>query len=362
MSENNDLFDEDNEEILHPFDPSLINLSSSVQSVYTLMQRMKHNEMVKPSYQRQDDVWTKEVKSRLIESLLVRIPLPIFYIDASEDDKWKIVDGLQRLTALKEFTVDKSFKLEGLEYLGTDLNGFGFDDLPRSFQRRIEETDVTVIQIKKGTPDSVKFNIFKRINTGGEPLSDQEIRHALNDGAASVILNKICLDKRFIKIFGEDNKRMQLHETALRGISYFFLDQSYWGNDLDTYLINAMKEINKQYEKSADLVEIKVKKYLNVLKVCDSLFDEYVFRKFSLNGSTRKNPLNINVYEAWMSVLYNKDSEIMENLIENKEELVDKFSKLFLDKSFGYLMSSRKLNSIKSRSLILNQLIEEIVK
>lgn len=362
MSDNNSLFDEDKEEILHPFDPSLINLSSSVQSVYTLMQRMKHNEMIRPSYQRQDDVWTKEVKSRLIESLLVRIPLPIFYIDASEDDKWKIVDGLQRLTALKEFTVDKSFKLEGLEYLGADLNGLGFDDLPRSFQRRIEETDVTVIQIKKGTPDTVKFNIFKRINTGGEPLSDQEIRHALNDGAASIILNKICLDKRFSKIFGEDNKRMQLNEVALRGISYFFLDQSYWANDLDTYLINAMKEINKRYEQSSELVEVKVEKYLKILKVCDSLFGDYVFRKFSMNGSNRKNPLNVNVYEAWMSVLYNKDFDLLGILIENKEEFVGKFSQLFQDKSFGYLMSSRKLSSIKSRSLILNQLINEVVK
>lgn len=355
-----DTSDEDRSEILHPFDPSLINLASSVQSVYTLMQRMKHGEMIKPTYQRQDNIWTIDVKSRLIESLLVRIPLPIFYIDASIDDKWKIVDGLQRLTALKEYTVDKSFRLEGLEYLGKDLNGMSFEDLPRSFQRRIEETDVTVIQIKKGTPDSVKFNIFKRINTGGEPLSDQEIRHALNDGPVSSILNNIILDKRFSDIFGTLNERMKLNEMALRGVSYFFLDQIQWENDLDTYLINAMREINVRYKLDNNLVKIKVEKYLQSLKVCHEIFGEHVFRKFSPNGVLRRNPLNVNVYEAWISVLCKKDLITINKLINRKDLIFKGFIEKFNDKSFGYLMSSRKPASIKARYSLLNNFISEI--
>ena len=208
---NKELLDDEEEiEEKHNFnyDPEKINIVTQEPTIEQVLRRINEEALdLAPDFQRQAGIWDIEAKSRLIESILIRIPLPAFYIDGTNEEEWLVVDGLQRLSTLKQFVSDKSFKLTGLEYL-IELEGKTYDQLERRYQRRIEETQVTVYLIAKGTPIEVKYNIFKRINTGGIPLSNQELRHALNPGKATKFLEKLANLKEFTRIvkIGESKK------------------------------------------------------------------------------------------------------------------------------------------------------------
>jgi hypothetical protein len=98
-----------------------------------LLNRIRHNELdLAPDFQRKAGIWKEDARSRLIESMLIRIPLPAFYMDATNEDSWLVVDGLQRLTTLKQFVIDKSLTLKGLDFLKF-LEGKAYDELSRSY-------------------------------------------------------------------------------------------------------------------------------------------------------------------------------------------------------------------------------------
>jgi hypothetical protein len=236
------------ESITEPFDPTLIRVSSKVSTIDLLVSRLQKGEFnLAPDFQRKGGIWSLGAQGRLVESLLIRIPLPAFYIDASDDDKWVVVDGLQRLTTLKNFIVDKTLRLTDLEFLKA-LTGKKYDELPRNFQRRIDETQVTLYLIEPGTPQEVKFNIFKRINTGGLPLSAQEIRHALNQGQVTRFLKELAESREFLKATTNSirDDRMGDKEFVLRFLAFSIVPYTeYRSKDFDSFLNDRMADINR---------------------------------------------------------------------------------------------------------------------
>ena len=117
---------EDNSLVLmeKPFDPTLIKVETRMQSLDSLIKRIGRFSIqmnTKSYFQRQDDLWDKTKQSRLIESILIRFPLPAFFFDASNDNKWLVVDGLQRLSSIRNFA-SKNQPLTNMEFL-THLNG-----------------------------------------------------------------------------------------------------------------------------------------------------------------------------------------------------------------------------------------------
>jgi len=174
----------------YPIDSLLIR--SDQRTVFDVIRRMEKGQFIlDPDFQR-DFVWDEAKQSRLIESTLMRIPLPVFYLAENEEGKVIVVDGLQRLSTLQRFLRDEL----ALRDLGKEsgepnerreshqLNGMRFRDLPPKLQNRIEDTQLILYLIDAKVPERARLDIFDRVNSG-VPLSRQQMRNSLYVGPAT---------------------------------------------------------------------------------------------------------------------------------------------------------------------------------
>ena len=332
--------------IEEPFDPRLIRVETKPFNIHLLLERIKYGELnLAPSFQRKGGIWKESAQSRLVESLLIRIPLPAFYLDATDDEKWQVVDGLQRLTALKRFVLDKELKLRGLEFL-TDLHDKTFDELPRNFQRRIVEEQVTVYLIEKGTPPEVKFNIFRRINTGGLPLSAQEIRHALNQGPVTEYLAQLADSQEFKSAtnYGIRDDRMADRECVLRYFAFLLTPYiDYKSKNFDSFLNDTMATLNAMSNQERHHLSCQFKR---VMIAASNIFGERAFRKQYLD-STRLYPINKPLFESW--------SVNLAKLSEKELLLLEKCKEIIAGEFFNLMSNSEFENSISfSTGLVSN--------
>ncbi len=295
-----------------PFDPTKINIETKTPSLDTLIKRIKSDTIAMNTeeyFQRKDDLWDVVKQSRLIESILIRFPLPAFFFDATKENNWLIVDGLQRLSSIRNFCVNKKLKLTSLEFL-TQLEGKGWDELPIDLQRLIEESQVVIYKILPGTPTDVKFNIFKRINTGGLVLEPQEIRHALFQGVPATFIAELAREKMFIKATNGkiSTHRMLDRDFANRFLAFYLLGHENYQPDLDTFMSRAMSKLNtlpqnqltkikEDFSKSMEL-SIKIfkneafrkvyRRYQRLPPINKALFDSIATQFAKLNDTERK--------------------------------------------------------------------------
>lgn len=347
-----------------PFNPSDIDIDTKSPALFNIIKRLSANPPeidLYPEFQRKDDLWSNEKQSRLIESILISFPLPAFYFDGTDDNKWLVVDGLQRLSSLKNFVIKKTLKLDGLEFL-KHMNGFAFDDLPRPYQRKIEETQITAYIIKPGTPTQVKYNIFKRINTGGLVLEPQEIRHALNQGRPATFVAELAESEDFKNATEHkiSPKRMLDREFVTRFLAFFINPPEEYTPDLDTYLNKSMADINNIADDELERIK---QSFNSSMKLASEIFSEWAFRKADLYPDRRK-PINKALFEIW-SVNLAKLTSNQINIIRKRHsdvflEFVDlmkndeKFNRVITSGTGGKLEVIERFNRIK-------KLLQEII-
>lgn len=308
-----------------PYEVTKLKMEPKVMSIFQALRKIDKGEIdLDPEFQR-SFVWDSVRQSRLIESVLIRIPLPAFYLDATDQLKWSVVDGLQRLSTLHRFCNSKSFKLGGLQFL-TELEGLGFDELPRGFQVLLEdETSLQLYNLMPGTPVEAKFTIFSRVNTGGMQLTAQEIRHALTQGKVTKWLALLAHGRAFVLATGGsiDSRRMEDRELAIRALAFHaFGVQAYREfAELDSFLLYAMGEFNSFPD--AKLKEIGDVFGASLNKV-HQIFGRYSFRKFYEVGG-RRSPINKALFEVWVNCVSGYD---VQTLAFKKDKIIEAFLRL----------------------------------
>lgn len=346
--------------ITKPFDPSKVDVDSRPFTLDLIIRRIREREIdLSPAFQRKD-VWSHAAKSRLIESILIRIPLPAFYVDSSNDDKWIVVDGVQRLTALREFVLDQTLSLTGLEFL-SQLENQTYAQLPRDLRRRLEETQVTVYLIKAGTPENVKFNIFQRINTGGLPLSPQEIRHALNQGPAATMLASLAVSPEFLEATTGSipDKRMADREAILRFLAFRMAGPA---PDIevnfDYFLHQAMKKLNNMSATDREKLSSSFKR---AMSIASQTLGRLAFRRE--RPDRRRGPVNKALFDAWSVALAKLSDSQARSLISKSDTLQRSYEQLLHEPDFIIAISQGTADprKISLRFERVQQLITDVL-
>ena len=351
--------EQEEEQSSHPFKPEKIRIRTVSPTIDQIVLRLAHNEIIlTPGFQRRLDIWEPVDRSRLIESLLLRIPIPVFYVATDENEVWSVVDGLQRISTIRDY-IKNEFPLEHLEYL-TGQNGNCYKDLSRPMQRRISETQLIVNVIEPETPQEVMFNIFQRINTGGLKLNGQEIRHALNPGPVLNYLEELARTKEFLMATDESisPKRMADQECILRFLA-FHIDpwEGYYSiRSLDRHLGEAMRKINNMDESERDRLSADFKK---TMCAAYNILGKYAFRKrYSQRDKLR--PINRALFESWSVGLARRSDEEIEFLVNNRKKIVRDFISCMNDNyDFEAAISASTGDPVKVRKRF--QVVDDII-
>jgi Protein of unknown function DUF262 len=205
-----------------PYAPSYQLAEREVQTipadpdVETILRRIEDKNLIlRPDFQR-TSVWDNTKKSRLVESLLLNLPIPPCFLAEDENGVRVVVDGQQRLNSVDDFYHGR-YALSGLQVL-KDLNGKKWAELPPKLDRKILQRVIRTLVISHHSNPGIRFEIFERLNSGGEPLTEQEIRNATMRGEFNKLLNTIANSPDFLASMRakRPDPRLRHHELILR--------------------------------------------------------------------------------------------------------------------------------------------------
>lgn len=314
-----------------PYDPEKIKVRTDKISVAQISVMIDNGDIdLTPAFQR-NLVWDSFRKSRLIESILLRIPLPMFYFAEELEGNLTVIDGLQRISTIKEF-IDNKFPLRNLQYL-ENCEGRYFKDegnkkgLEAKYVRWFNLTNISANIIDPISPSQVKYDIFRRINTGGRPLNNQEIRNCLAGQGLRDTL-KVMVSTTEFKTATDNSvrsTRMDDQELALRFLAFEELfSRNSNINDYSGYMESFLDDYTQLHQKDVlQDFEQKVQLFVNAMKNASYLIGgRYAFRKILPDTTARKQILNkalfvvtsllLSQYPYEKVAIYNKEGQLIE--------------------------------------------------
>ncbi len=334
------------------------------RTVHEVVKRIKAKRFIlNPDFQR-DFVWSVKKQSRLIESCLMRIPLPVFYVAEAEDGRIIVVDGLQRLTTFIRY-LDDEFGLsklgDGKEEAPRDNPLFGkkFSALPVNLQERVEDTQLTLYILDSKAPQRAKLDIFERVNSG-EPLARQQMRNCLFSGPSTIWLRKAAESKAFLTATGGglDKKTMRDREAINRFCAFRLLDISQYKSDMDDFLAKCLEKMNEKNEKE---LESLTHAFCKSMESNYLLFKRHTFRKSLTKEQTdTRSVINMALFDVCSVIFSETDPLSVANKTEKFRNVI--ISLLHEDRfvrSITYATSS--LEQVITRFEMMEKAIREVV-
>jgi len=264
------------------------------RTVSAVLDRVKRKRWIlDPDFQR-DFVWNTDQQSKLIESCLMRIPLPVFYVAEAVDGRIVVVDGLQRITTFARY-VGNEFRLKGLG--SQEIEGKSFEDLPVNYQERILDTQLIMYILDRKAPERARLDIFERVNSGVR-LSRQQMRNAIYSGPATKWLRDMAGSELFLQATGNslNAKTMRDREAINRFCAFTLIGREGYRGDMDTFLARSLQKMNSERE---SMNEIK-SGFTRSLKSNFNLFGKHAFRKSlaSDDPNAGRGILNISLFDV----------------------------------------------------------------
>lgn len=307
---------------------------SSDSSIAVLVDKWERGKLIlQPEFQRKY-VWDVKRASRLVESVLLDIPLPIIYLNEEADGLQNVIDGQQRLTSLFSFKRGAfledgaPFKLKSLEALD-EWNGYSFKELPDDLQEKFSDYGLRTILFKKESDKGLQYEIFERLNSGSMPLSDQELRNCTLRGPLNELVKELAEDSDFKTLLrvSDPGSRMWNVELALRFVALHERTYLKYTSPMKRFMTNFMEHERELKTLNADEMR---KRFRNGVQITRSIFGEHAFRRFyggtsgAKNGKWEPKKFNVSLFDVCMVLFADADkNQVHRNLDLLREGFID---------------------------------------
>ena len=198
-----------------------VSLEKNDRSLFELGHWYQRGRLILDAEWQREYVWDRKRASRLIESFLIDLPIPVIYLVMNDENKYEVIDGLQRLTSVFDF-LNGRYKLTGLE-IKQDLNGCQFSDLSEDLQNKLYDSTLRTFELSQDTSKDLMFLIFERLNTGGVALNEMEIRNCLYRGSLNDLIKELAQFNEFKHCVNQKNihRRMKDRSLVLRFLAFY---------------------------------------------------------------------------------------------------------------------------------------------
>ena len=336
----------------YPIDDLLIRHQS--RTIHDVTRRIEQGSYVMdPDFQR-DFIWPEDKQSKLIESVIMRIPLPVFYMAEDDEGRMVVVDGLQRLSTFSRF-MRNELKLNLPDR--RELHGKRFSDLTSKLKNRVEDCNLIFYVIDAKVEERARLDIFERVNSG-ETLTRQQMRNSLFMGCGTRFLKAESRTEVFLRATGEslNQKKMRDREFVNRFCAFQLLDLDEYRGDMDKFLADCLRRMNRMDEPELSRLSAEFRRGLaNNF----TLFGRHAFRKHE-PGQEWRGIINASFWDVMSTGL----SRHAEDTVEERSALLrENIFRLLADEEFNIAITygPNDASKVRTRFRLTQEVFEEVL-